>query len=197
MVPRLRIAGCATWAIASVNSGACAAISDDLSRSAWRVRAPILTISPVTAMPAQLGDLADIDDELRRNQRADSWLASGSGRPTAPSLCPRAPRAIPARRRRWLRVRKRKPQLSFGVTSPVPFWHIFLWIRRRRPLKVKFVYRTIISDDWASGLVIMVSMARRSFNQSGASGGSDEFGILHDADSSPRQGLAAIPERRP
>src|SRR4051812_48033123 len=79
---------------------------------------------------------------------------------------------------------------SFHVALPPRGrWRIFLWIRRRRPLKVKFVYRTIISDDWACGLVIMASATRKP-----RQGGSNESGVLYDADSSTRQGLAAVPE---
>src|SRR3954454_20467871 len=42
----------------------------------------------------------------------------------------------------------------FGVTSPAGYRH-FLWIRRRQFLKVKIVYRVIISMPATSGLVII------------------------------------------
>src|SRR3984885_13703954 len=84
------------------------------------------------------------------------------------------------------------------VISPAGFQH-FRAIRRRRLSKVKLVYRPIISKDSTFGLVIMRSNTLGSVlirirSQKGAR---DESGFLHDADPSPRQGLAAVPPRRP
>ncbi len=51
IVPRLRIAGWATCATASVNSGKCAAISGSPATSAWRVVAPMMIASPSRLTP--------------------------------------------------------------------------------------------------------------------------------------------------
>ena len=75
---------------------------------------------------------------------------------------------------------------------------VFFGIRRRRPLKVKFVYRTIISDDSTFGLVIMSqTRAVRCAAKSAPGRSADhESGFLYHADPSARQGLAAIAARR-
>ena len=43
------------------------------------------------------------------------------------------------------------------VTSPAMLWHYFFEIRRRRPSKVKFVYRAIISMSFNFRLVMIGS----------------------------------------
>ena len=73
----------------------------------------------------------------------------------------------------------------------------FAGIRGRRPAKVKFVYRTIISADSTFGLVISSSTTHGSAQRDRPKAGAgNEPGFFHDADPSSRQGLAAVPQAR-
>ncbi len=153
IVPRLRIAGCATCAIASVSSGAWAAISGDFSRSTWRVSAPMVRLPPFDRDPAKLSQFADIDNEFGGDQpqihRRHQALAARQ------HLGPVAMRGQQLQRmlRRWSRGHKRKPRPSFRRDLPGRI-SLFRRIRRRPLSKVKLVYRAIISTldlSWCHG----------------------------------------------
>ena len=125
---------------------------------------------------------------------ANSSPASGSGRPTAPWRGRHAWRANPAHWRGWSRGRRRKPRPSFRRALPGPVFMLG-WIRRWPFLKVKFVDFAALST---LGLVTtrLTTHFRRRPKSCPWGRADHEARVLHNADPSSRQGLAAIPEGR-
>src|ERR1700744_3548091 len=67
-VPRLRIAGCATWALASGSNGASAALSGEIQETAVARQAADRKLGAVQSDSPELAEIADIDQQFRREQ---------------------------------------------------------------------------------------------------------------------------------
>ena len=198
MVPLLRIAGCATWAIASVNSGACAAISGDRCEiDMARQRADGKDIASY-GDSLQFGEPADIDEQFRRHQtqihRGHQALA------TRKHL-----RRIAVRGEQFQRVHNAgcacvaESRGFHGRDLPAGFQRIFCELDGGDYQRSSLFIERLFPANSTFGLVIMrsrrarVRYSSKIWSQGGAR---HESGFLHDADPSSRQGLAAIPERR-